>query len=114
MVVRRGDVWWADLGPPRGSAPALRRPVVVVQAERFNRSTIRTVIVSALTSNAARANEPGNVRVAPNGSGLSKESVVNVTLTVAVSRSDLLRRVGRLSPHELARVNDGLRLVLGL
>ncbi|MBO0682050.1 MAG: type II toxin-antitoxin system PemK/MazF family toxin [Candidatus Dormibacteraeota bacterium] len=40
----RGDVWWADLGPARGSAPAFHRPALVISADSFNRSAIRTGI----------------------------------------------------------------------
>ena len=46
MVVRHGEIWWAELGPARGSAPALRRPVLVIQSDAFNRSAIDTVIVA--------------------------------------------------------------------
>ncbi|HDH03028.1 MAG TPA: type II toxin-antitoxin system PemK/MazF family toxin, partial [Actinobacteria bacterium] len=46
MVIRRGDVWWADLTDPAGSGPGFRRPVLVVQSDQFNRSAIGTVIVS--------------------------------------------------------------------
>lgn len=45
MVIRQGDVYWADLGAPRGSAPADRRPVVVIQSDPFNQSRLRTVMV---------------------------------------------------------------------
>ena len=49
-MIYRGELWWADLGDPRGSAPALRRPVLVMQAESYNRSRLRTVVVIALTT----------------------------------------------------------------
>ncbi|MBI2763529.1 MAG: type II toxin-antitoxin system PemK/MazF family toxin [Chloroflexi bacterium] len=50
MVIAQGDVWWADLSDPAGSAPGFRRPVVVVQSDAFNRSAIRTVVCVPLTS----------------------------------------------------------------
>jgi mRNA interferase MazF len=114
VVVRHGEIWWADLGPPRGSAPALRRPVLIVQADAFNRSAIGSVIVATLTSNLARGDDPGNVRVPRAASGLPKESVVNVTQLASVDRSALAARTGRLSRHHLARVAEGLRTVLAL
>jgi mRNA interferase MazF len=48
-----GEVYWADVGDPRGSAPGKRRPVLVVQDDRYNRSRLATVIAVALSSNMA-------------------------------------------------------------
>ena len=59
----RGELWWADLGLPRGSAPALRRPVLIISADQYNRSELRTLMVVVLTSNARLAALPGNVVV---------------------------------------------------
>src|ERR1039457_1470752 len=63
MVIRHGEIWWADLGPPLGSAPALRRPVVVVSADHLNASDLRTVSVAAVTTNLRWAGIPGNVQI---------------------------------------------------
>lgn len=79
MVISRGDVWWADLSEPTGSGPGFRRPVVVVQGDALNRSRIATVVCVPLTSNLKWADAPGNVRLAPRFTGLSKESVANVS-----------------------------------
>ncbi|MGH8672936.1 MAG: type II toxin-antitoxin system PemK/MazF family toxin, partial [Burkholderiales bacterium] len=49
--MRRGEIWWASLPEPAGSGPGYRRPVVIAQADSFNHSGIRTVIVAAITSN---------------------------------------------------------------
>lgn len=114
MVVRHGDIWWAEFGPARGSAPALRRPALVIQADAFNRSEIGTVVVAALTSNVARGDDPGNVMLPRAASGLPKASVVNVSQLATLDRSALVERAGRLSRHHLARVSEGLRLVLNL
>lgn len=62
MVIQQGDVFWLDLGTPSGSAPGYRHPYVVVQNNLFNESRINTVVLCALTSNLARADEPGNVQ----------------------------------------------------
>lgn len=71
----RGDIRWADLGEPRGSAAAVRRPVVIVQGDSFNRSRIRTVIVAVMTSNLALAQVPGNVLIRKRKTGLRTDSV---------------------------------------
>jgi mRNA interferase MazF len=71
-------------------------------------------VVAALTSNLARGDDPGNVTLPRAASGLPKPAVVNVSQLASVDRSVLAARVGRLSTRHLARVADGLRLVLAL
>ena len=51
--MKRGEIWWADVGEPSGSEPGFRRPAVIVSANSFNATPIRTVIVVFLTTNAA-------------------------------------------------------------
>jgi len=113
-VIERGDLWWADLGEPRGSAPALRRPVLVIQSDGFNKSRIPTVVVAALTSNLKLADAPGNVLCRPRGTGLPQPSVVNVSQLATLDRRFLLERMGRLSRTTMEEVEEGLLLVLGL
>jgi mRNA interferase MazF len=113
-VIQRGDVWWVDLEEPRGSGPGYRRPVVVVQSDAFNRSRISTIVAVALTSNLRLADAPGNVLLPRRDSGLSKDSVANVSQVVTLDRADLTERVGPLSVELLRQVDRGLRLVLDL
>lgn len=110
----RGELWWADLGLPRGSAPALRRPVLIVSADQYNRSELRTVTVVVLTSNSRLAALPGNVAVAPDVSGLDTESVVNVTQVATIDRSALEQRLGVLPDWLMAQVEAGLERALAL
>lgn len=114
MTVERGDLWWADLGEPRGSEPALRRPVLVLQADSFNRSRLQTVVVVSLTTNLRLAAAPGNVVCRPRGTGLLASSVVNVTQISTLDRRFLDERIGRLPAASLRQVDEGVRLVLGL
>ncbi len=102
------------MGEPRGSAPAYRRPVVVVQADSLNRSRIRTVVVAVVTTNLALAAAPGNVLVKKRKSSLQQDSVVNVTSVVTLDKDVLTDPCGRLNEEQMHDVNDGLRLVLGL
>jgi mRNA interferase MazF len=92
----------------------MRRPVLIVQSNPFNDSRISTIVVAAITSNLDLAEAPGNVRIAKSDSGLSKPSVVNVSQVVTVDRQILGKRVKALPPALLHRVDEGLRLVLGL
>ena len=114
MVIRRGDIWWATLPEPSGSEPGYRRPIVVVQVDSFNESRIATVVAVAVTSNTNLAQAPGNVMLPHKASGLSRDSVANVSQVVTLDKSFLTERVGTLPIPLMERVEDGLRLVLGL
>jgi mRNA interferase MazF len=113
MVIAQGEVWWADLGEPAGSEPGFRQPVVVVQGEAFNASTLRTVVCVALTSNLKWAEAPGNVLLPARATGLSKPSVANVSQVVTLDRDALTERAGRLSASSLELVLAGIDVVLG-
>ena len=88
--MRRGEIWWASLPPPT-SGPGFRRPVLVIQADPFNDSRIPTAIVAVI-----------------------RPSVVNVSQVLTIDKALLTERVRPLSAAALARVDNGLRLVLGL
>lgn len=110
----RGEIWWASPRAPSGSDPAYRRPVLIVQADSFNRSKINTVITVAITSNLRLAQAPGNVRLAKRQTGLERDSVVNISQVVTLNKSFLIERVSRIPITKLQDVDEGLRLVLGL
>ena len=114
MEVRRGEIWWAHLGVPAGAEPGYRRPVLIVQADAFNRSRIQTVVAAAITSNLKLAEAPGNVRLSKRAGLLPADSVVNVSQIVTLDRQFLQERAGRVAQSVLRRVEDGLRLVLSL
>jgi mRNA interferase MazF len=113
-VIARGELWWADLGLPRGSAPALRRPVLAISADPYNRSSLRTVTVVVLTTTTRLAALPGNVVVPADASGLPQDSVVNVTQIATIDRAVLEERIGALPDWLLAQVDAGLARALGL
>ena len=113
MVVGQGEVWWTDIGEPRGSEPGFRRPVIVVQGDAFNRSRIETVVCIPLTTTLKWADAPGNTLLSQRDTGLSKPSVANVSQIVTLDRSILSERVGKLSPRTLLLVLQGIDVVLG-
>jgi mRNA interferase MazF len=113
VVISRGDVWWADLPEPAGAGPGFRRPVVVVQGDALNRSRIATVVCVPLTSNLKWADAPGNVRLPPRLTGLSKESVANVSQIVTLDKSLLAEHVGKLPQAKLGLILSGIDIVLG-
>ena len=112
-MIAQGEVWWADLGQPAGSEPGFRRPVVVVQADAFNRSSLSTVVCVSLTSNLRWAEAPGNVRLPARATGLPKDSVANVSQLVTVDRDALSERTGALSASSLELVLAGIDVALG-
>ena len=113
VTVSQGEVWWADLGEPRGSKPGFRRPVLVIQGDALNRSRIATAVCVALTSNVKWAFAPGNVLLSESATGLSKESVANVSQIVTLDKSELAGRVGKLPKAKLELVLSGVDVVLG-
>lgn len=112
--MRRGEVWWASLGKPKGSAPGYRRPVLIVQSDDFNETAIRTVTVISMTSSMRLAASPGNVLCRRRDTGLPRDSVANVSQIAAVGKSILTVRAGVVPHHILDQVADGLRLLLAL
>lgn len=112
MVIGRGDVFWLCF-EGKGSEPAGKRPAVVVQHDRFNRSAISTTVVAAITSNLRLAHMPGNVRLRKGDANLPRPSVVNVTLLLTVDKSRLQNKVGTLQPGRIRQIVAGLELVIG-
>ena len=112
--MKRGEVWWANLPDPAGSAPSYRRPVLIIQSDAFTASAIKTVAVLSITSNVRLANSPGNLLITPKQSGLPRDSVVNVSQILTVDKTSLTERVGVLSSRLVERVDEGVRLGLGL
>jgi mRNA interferase MazF len=112
--MQRGEIWWASLSDPVGSGPGYRRPVLIVQSNEFNRSAIRTTICAVITSNLRLANAPGNVRLPRRASGLSKDSLVNVSQLITIDKRLLTARIGRVAAETLRSVESGMRLVLAI
>jgi len=113
-MVTRGEIWWADLPDPRRSEPGFRRPVVVIQANSFNRSRIQTVVVAAISSNLQLAAAPGNLLLPAEATGLPRDSVLNVSQLLTLDHTFLTELVGKLAPGLQTEIDAGLRLVLSL
>jgi mRNA interferase MazF len=111
--MRQGEVYWLRFAG-MGSEPEGRRPAVVVQHDRFNRSAIQTTVVAAITSNLRLSEMPGNVRLRKGEASLPRPSVINVTQLRTVDRDRLTEKVGTLTPARIREVVRGLGLVLGL
>jgi len=114
MVIERREVWWADLEEPRGSEPAFRRPVLVVQTDSFNRSRLPTILAVVLSSNLRLLDAPGNVLLPSKVTGLPKDSAAVVTQLVTLDKDCLSEQVGKIPQRLMAQVDGGLKLVLDL
>ena len=112
--MRRGEIWWVDLGVPVGSEAGHRRPAVIVQVDSLNRSRIGTVLLVPLTRTLKWADAPGNVSCRPRDTGLRHRSVANVSQLTATDRRRLQERAGLLPGAVMARLDEGLKLVLGV
>jgi mRNA interferase MazF len=113
-MVSRGEIYWANLSNPQGSGPGFRRPVLVLQSNKFNESKISTAVVAMITSNTELARAPGNVFLQSKKSKLAKDSVVNVSQIMTLDKACLTEIVSRLDHQTLVEVEAGLRLVLQL
>lgn len=107
--IHRGDLFWITVDEVRGSIPGHPHPHVVVQEDVFNHSRISTVVVCALTSNLARASEPGNVLLEPGEGGLSRQSVVVVSQVESVDKARLGEFIGALSAARVDQILAGMR-----
>jgi len=110
--MRQGEVYWLRFRG-EGSEPRGRRPALVVQHDRFNRSAIATTVVAAITSKLRLAAMPGNVRLRKGEAGLPRACVANVSQLLTVDRARLGRPLGALSAARLDEVLAGLALLLG-
>jgi mRNA interferase MazF len=102
-VTERSAICWADLGEARGSKPAKRRPVLIIQSDPFNASRLNTTIAAVITSNTALAAMPGNVFLP-----------AAVSALITLDKTDLEEPVGYASASLMDDVDRGLRRVLGL
>jgi len=112
--LRRGEVWWVDFGLPLGSEPGYRRPALVVQADALNMSSLRTVLLVPLTRTLEWASAPGNVLCRPKQTGLKHACVANVSQLTVADRRRLLDKAGTLPGQLMRRIEDGMKLVLGM
>ncbi len=112
MVVKQGEIYWVDLGEPRGSEPAYKHPHIVIQNDVFNASLINTVVVCSLTSNLKRSSSPGNVILRKGEANLPKKSVVNISQLYTINRHDLIEKIGKVSEVKMTRIIEGIQLLI--
>ena len=112
--MKRGEIWWASMREPRGSEPGYRIPVIIVSSNEFNQSIIKTVIVAVVTSNLRLVDAPGNFKITKKHSGLSKDSVVNVSQLITLDKIFLTEQIGKLNSKNINFLNEGIKLILNV
>ena len=107
----RGDVYMMDFGIPFGSEPGMRRPVVIIQADKENLNGLNTKVVIPLTSNTINADLRGNVFLPKRESGLSKESVALTHQIVVVDKFRLEEKISKLPKNLLQKIETEIDYV---
>ena len=112
QLIKRGELYYADLSPVIGSEQGGVRPVLVVQNDVGNKYS-PTVIAAAVTSKLTKARLPTHIELSARTYGLVKDSVVLLEQIRTIDKRRLKERIGLLSPQVMARVDDALLISLG-
>lgn len=112
-AIKQGQIWWADLTELPDSEAWQRCPVLVVQSDAFNRSTLQTAVCVVLSNNWRLAEAPGNILVSQADSGLDKATVANVAHLITLEKRFLNDHIGTLPPWVMESILDGIELLLG-
>jgi len=112
-MVRRGDIYYADLSPVVGSEQGGVRPVLVVQNDIGNKYS-PTVIVAAITSQIHKGKLPTHLEISASEYGLPKDSVILLEQIRTIDKKRLKEKIGYLTPEMMEKVNEGLQISFGL
>jgi mRNA interferase MazF len=113
-MVRRGDIWWVDLGDNVGSEMSFDRPVLVIQSNSINRSSFNTVVVIGITTNLKYADIPGNVYIGKKEGILPKDSVIVCANIASIDKSRFGSKLAELNDYYMDQVEFGLSIALDL
>ena len=113
MIVKRGDIYYADLSPVVGSEQGGIRPVLIIQNDVGNKYS-PTVIATAITSQINKSKMPTHIEIDANEYGLSKDSVVLAEQIRTIDKRRLKEKIGHLDDDLMSRVNEALEISFGL
>lgn len=113
MIVKRGDIYYADLSPVVGSEQGGIRPVLVIQNDIGNKYS-PTVIAAAITSQINKAKMPTHIELAAKDYGLNKDSVILLEQIRTIDKRRLREKIGRIDDGLMAIVNNALSISFGL
>ena len=112
MIIKRGELYYADLSPVLGSEQGGVRPVLVIQNDVGNKYS-PTVIVSAITSKLYKAKLPTHISLDAENFGLSKDSIILLEQIRTIDKQRLKEKIGELSTFKMQEVNNALLISLG-
>ena len=112
-MIKRGELYYADLSPVVGSEQGGTRPVLVVQNDVGNKYS-PTVIAAAITSKINKAKLPTHIEIDAARYGLSKDSVILLEQVRTIDKKRLREKIGRLDDVQMIKVNDALSISFGL
>ena len=113
MLIRRGDIFYADLSPVVGSEQGGTRPVLIIQNDIGNQYS-PTTIVAAITSHIEKSRLPTRIEMPAAPGGLEKNSVILLEQIRTIDKSRLMEKVTSLEAEMMARVNQAVEISLGL
>ena len=113
MLVKRGEIYYADLSPVVGSEQGGVRPVLIVQNDIGNKHS-PTVIAAAITSQREKAKLPTHIELRAASCGLSRDSVVLLEQIRTIDKRRLKERMGELDAPAMSQVNNALEISFGL
>ncbi len=113
MIVKRGDIYYADLSPVVGSEQGGVRPVLIIQNDVGNKYS-PTVIATAITSQINKAKMPTHIELDANEYGLSRDSVVLAEQIRTIDKRRLKEKIGHLDNKLMNKVNEALEISFGL
>ena len=113
MLIRRGDLFWVNLSPTRGSEQEGRRPVLVIQNDIGNEAAPATII-APLTTKSFSKEYPTNVHLPKSVAGLKSDSTILLSQIRTIDKACLEKKIGRLPESYLEQVNKAIQISLGL
>ena len=113
MMVKRGDIYYADLSPVVGSEQGGVRPVLIVQNDVGNKHS-PTVIAAAITSQTGKARLPTHINIAGGSVGLTKDSVILLEQIRTIDKKRLREHMGRLDEKQMMEVDNAIAVSFGL
>jgi len=113
MIVKRGDIYYANLSPVVGSEQGGHRPVLVIQNDVGNKYS-PTVIVAAITSQISKAKLPTHVELTAKQNRLEKDSVVLLEQLRTIDKRRLKDKVTHLGEEIMEKVDEAIKISLGL
>jgi len=113
VIVKRGDIYYADLSPVVGSEQGGIRPVLIIQNDIGNKYS-PTVIAAAITSQINKAKMPTHIELGAKDYGLNKDSVILLEQIRTIDKKRLREKIGHLDEARMQKVNDALLISFGL